>query len=1311
MVESKHLTEFAMNLFEITIQRATQGRWPVVVEQTAAGTFLPVRTEGALSLDLSEFKNQLGSQVSPLDYGTMLGQAIFRNGIRDAFVQALAKSDGQMHVLLFVEAEDLRGLRWERLCAPLDGRWDFLSLDQRVPFCLYLPCVTDRRFPPIGRLDLRALILAASPAGLERYKLAEFDAAAAAASVCAALGEIPSAVLRAGDGSVGPPTLDALCERITAQTFTLLHVVCHGRFQPGAGETILYLAGADGQVDPVTGTRLLDRLSKLRGARGLPQLAFLSTCESAVQEAGGALAGLAQRLVRELGMPAVVAMTEPVTVTTAGALAEAFYRRLREHGQVDRALSEACAGMAERHDIHVPVLYSRLGGRPLFSNASDRELTLAEIRHGLTRARDLMGQRAPVWLQERATQPRSVFDEQADRMQRTLHAEYADLLAEGQRDRDGALDGVSNLCDEVIERTFHELALGKEPPAYDGRCPFRGLYPFRPEDQEFFFGREGLVQRLQERLAEGAFLAVLGPSGGGKSSLVLAGLVPALHRLEKGLQVAYMTPGSNPVEFLEAVLQVNSRASLLVVDQFEELFTLCSDHGERCAFLERLLKLGEQMRVVLTMRADFWGECAPYRELKELMQARQELIAPMDAAELRRAMEMQAAKVGLRFEADLAATILEDVSGEPGNMPLLQHALRELWKRRHGRWLRAEEYRAVGGVKRAIAETAEAVYRDLSSPDQERVRDIFVRLTLLDETGKTEERRDTRQRVRLDELTPAGSDPAQSKALVKRLADARLLVTNVNTATGCEEVEVGHEALIRHWPRLRGWLDEDRINFCLRQGVREAALTWDNNGRDDNYLLHRGKPLERAEALIGQLRFPLNRRERAYLHACAALREREKADRVLGSRRRLEECGWGVIFARDADPSIREALGELLAHRRKQATKIRERYYREFVGQDGYHPGESKRAFLNRHGVGYGAPEPDKMPYYLLIVGDPETIPYLFQYQLDVQYAVGQIHFDTPDEYARYARSVVMAEAGGIGAPPRGVFFAPEHEGDSATNNMNSFVVAMVKALAQEAMNWTFQTVRGESATKTALSKVLGGGETPALIFTACHGMCYKMGDERQLTQQGSLLCEDWPGFGKIKPEHIFTAQDLSESANLLGTICFLWASYSAGTPRWAAHFRYPEERTQIASRASVASLPQRLLSNRNGGALAVIGLIECGWFFPLEEESSRQIKNEKTLSSPVSLFVNTIRRLIEGYPVGWAVEYFSQRAGELALELTDALEENRSGKAVDDEALDRLRIATADARTYVIVGDPAVRLTANTALSESGHVQEVSTE
>ena len=249
--------------------------------------------------------------------------------------------------------------------------------------------------------------------------------------------------------------------------------------------------------------------------------------------------------------------------------------------------------------------------------------------------------------------------------------------------------------------------------------------------------------------------------------------------------MVYLTPGSDPPAQLDAALAAApAGAWVLVVDQFEELFTLCRDEDQRRAFLDRFLALVGERRVVLTMRADFWGECAPYRALTELMQARQELVPPMTPTELRGGMERQAGTVGRRLEADLAATILDEVTGEPGAMPLLQHALLELWKRRHGRWLRAAEYRAIGGVQGAIAETAEAVYRGLPAEEQGQVRDILVRLTRLDEEATGAEARDTRRRVALEDLVPTGGDPAATKALVARLASARLVVVSGEDVEG-----------------------------------------------------------------------------------------------------------------------------------------------------------------------------------------------------------------------------------------------------------------------------------------------------------------------------------------------------------------------------------------------------------------------------------------------------------------------------------------------------------------------------------------------
>jgi energy-coupling factor transporter ATP-binding protein EcfA2 len=861
-----------VSTFEITVQRRADDGWHVVVEQGSPGTSLPVRVEGVLRLEPDELR----SRATPKEYGTLLGQALFRDDVRDAFVRAIPTKDERLHVLLFVEAPDLRTLRWERLCAPIDGAWDFLALHQRVPFSLHLPSPIAADFGPIGSRDLRALVVAACPEGLEGDGLKPFDVAAAVSSVRGALGEIPCDVLASVDGAIGPPALDALCTSITAGAYTLLHLVGHGRFKRSDGETFLYLADDANRVDRVAASELIERLRRLRGEHGLPRFAFLATCESADPGAEGALGGLAQRLVRELGMPAVVAMTDAVSVQTAQALAAEFYRRLRAHGLVDRALVEAYAGVAGRYDVTVPALYSRLGARPLFSDALDRELTNAEIGDGLARLGALLAERAPVLEGE--------LGAHAATLRETLATAPAALCEPAREERKKALAGVNQLCEEALELSFNALALGHEPPAYDARCPFRGLYPFRAEEREFFFGREALVETLRRKLAEHNFLPVLGPSGSGKSSLVLGGLIPALQGRDPDLRLADLTPGSDPVARLEASLsKVLDHCFLVVVDQFEELFTLCRDEAQRRAFLDRLLTLARERRVVLTMRADFWGECAPYPALRELMQARQELIAPMDAAELRRVMDLQAEKVGLRFEADLGNTIMEDVRDEPGAMPLLQHALLELWKRRHGRWLRTEEYRALGGVQEAIAHTADDVYEALSGDERERVRQIFVRLTRLDEDPVPgQERRDTRRRVGLEELVPARSDRAATRALVKRLADARLVVTRR------DEVEVAHEALIRYWPRLRAWLDEDRASLRLREGIGQAALEWRAKGEDESFLVHRGSRLEEAEALASQPRSALNAVEQAYVDACVTLREQEKAEEVEHRRHELE---------------------------------------------------------------------------------------------------------------------------------------------------------------------------------------------------------------------------------------------------------------------------------------------------------------------------------------------------------------------------------------------------------------------------------------
>ncbi|MEW5827965.1 MAG: CHAT domain-containing protein, partial [Chloroflexota bacterium] len=600
----------------------------------------------------------------------------------------------------------------------------------------------------------------------------------------------------------------------------------------------------------------------------LPQFTFLSTCESADPQAETGLGGLAQRLVRDLGMPAVLAMTDKVSIPTAEALASAFYARLREHGEIDRALGEALGTLQGRYDLTVPALFSRLGGRPLFSDALDRPLTAEEVRFGLDRLSALVTQRAPVLTADSATL--------ADRLRAALGADLSALSADSRREFDLTLNALNQLCLETLDISFNALALGQDPPAYDDRCPFLGLMAFAPKDKDFFFGREALVKKLEEKLKQHNFLAVLGPSGSGKSSLAFAGLVPAL-----GLPWVSLTPGDDPPA---ALAVVTDEHQLVIVDQFEELFTLASGDSARQAFISRILDLARTRKVVLTLRADFWGEVARYAALKDEMQAHQELVPPMTPDELRQAIERQAEKVGLRFEADLGEDILDDVQDEPGAMPLLQHALLLLWARRHGRWLRQDEYRAIGGIQQAIARTADELYENLPGSEQERVRDIFMRLTRLDEESG-DEARDTRRRVALEELVPAGRSPEASVALVNRLADARLVVTG-QAPGGGQTVEVAHEAIIRHWPRLRAWLDENRQDLLLHARLADAECQWRILDRDPGALL-RGTRLERAQALAQSRPEWITQAEREYLDLSLenARREAAQAQRLRFARR------------------------------------------------------------------------------------------------------------------------------------------------------------------------------------------------------------------------------------------------------------------------------------------------------------------------------------------------------------------------------------------------------------------------------------------
>lgn len=406
-------------------------------------------------------------------------------------------------------------------------------------------------------------------------------------------------------------------------------------------------------------------------------------------------------------------------------------------------------------------------------------------------------------------------------------------------------------------------------------------------------------------------------------------------------------------------------------------------------------------------------------------------------------------------------------------------------------------------------------------------------------------------------------------------------------------------------------------------------------------------------------------------------------------RKDLSSTGWGVVFAfadQAKTPAIKEALKPLLDHRKAQAAKVKAHFYKEYDGPAAYRPNETKNDFLTRHGAGPGPADPEKVPYYLLLVGDPEAIPYRVQFQLDVQYAVGRIYFDTVDEYAAYAQRVVQAETQGQFLPRRATFFNVSNPGDKATQlSAEKLIAPLAASMQDDKPDWQVDVLSPADSTKARLGSILSGGaETPSLLFTASHGMGFPNGDPRQLPHSGALLCQDWPGpqkhRGPIPESFYFSADDVSDSANLLGMMAFFFACYGAGTPKLDEFAHKTGQRAQIAPYAFLARLPRKLLTQ---GALAVVGHVERAWGTSFIWGAKEQI----------AVFESSFKRLTEGHPIGSAFEYFNERYAELSSDLSSQLEEIQFGGEVDPAKLASMWTANNDARSYVVIGDPATRM------------------
>jgi CHAT domain/Cytosol aminopeptidase family, N-terminal domain len=412
---------------------------------------------------------------------------------------------------------------------------------------------------------------------------------------------------------------------------------------------------------------------------------------------------------------------------------------------------------------------------------------------------------------------------------------------------------------------------------------------------------------------------------------------------------------------------------------------------------------------------------------------------------------------------------------------------------------------------------------------------------------------------------------------------------------------------------------------------------------------------------------------------------------------KLEDAGWGIVFHEDTPQDIRGALDSLIAARSNQAKP-------RFKALN-YKKGEQTRDWYQRNGISAGNVDPEIVPYYLLLVGPPNLIPFEFQYLLGIEYAVGRLAFDTAAEYASYARSILAYEAGSsVPNAKEIVYWGTRHLGDPATNLSASLLVdplangmagaagALKRPIGAE-VGYGQKLFLGDAATKEALLTRLHAGRPPALLFTASHGMSVQSGRPNQGTDQGALLCQDWPGFGSVRPQHFLAAADVADDANVNGLVALVFACFGAGTPdadQFLMNLSQAGKAPPLAPQPFIAALPRRLLAHPNGSALAVIGHIDRAWGF--------SIQAPKTATPQIGPFRNSLGFILSGNPVGHALaQQFGARFAELSAMLLSAVSPTApTAMRPSDRDLVTYWLERNDAQNYVLLGDPAARIREN---------------
>jgi hypothetical protein len=895
-----------------------------------------------------------------------------------------------------------------------------------------------------------------------------------------------------------------------------------------------------------------------------------------------------------------------------------------------------------------------------------------------------------------------------------------------------------------------------------GPNPYIGPNPFTTDNRQFFFGRDEETAVLRGLVLVRRATLLFAQSGAGKSSLLNAGLIPALTGQREddpepimrvmmlAASVGAAIPNDMPPDevanafVLNVLLSFRPRDdhrslarrslteglsdlvkpgdqtrtltldSLLIIDQFEELFTRHLDrYRDRENFFKQVsvaLQDHPNLRVLFSMREDYIAELTPYVGLlpdQLRCRFRLERLKPGAALD---AVRLPAQKAGREFlegaAEELVDRLCRDPSTQQGTPPTpstrlsndddaglyvepvhLQVVCRQLWSRLppDRREIRMEDVRRLGDVHKALANFYTDALKEAAAAignRELRVRYWFERQLI------TPAR--TRGLVYQDKsaVTTGGLPNAAVDVLDKQHHVIRPIRRGND-----DWYELSHDRLIG--PILKAnetwWLQQPRL-------VR-VARAWDLGGRANLPPIDR----ELEGNIIASDDTELEPFVRDFVVvARAGVTDEAQKDRLL--KRNLSELGWGVIFAQDADPALRASLTELLAWREGQA---KERF-RVFAGNDGYKSGENASAFLERQETGALATSTETMPYYLTIVGSPTAIPFEFQYYLSLNHAIGRIAFDTLPEYANYGRSVVAAESGLFPLPRRAVLFAPRNPDDTNISYVyEQLVTPLLQELQASDLGWDIELFSEGMARKQDLHRLLEGDSAWSLLFIAAHGLGFGMGHVRQRDDNGAVLCNDWPGplqWREAIPQEFYFAGSDADSLShpqILGSIAFLFGEYTAGTPRLdnfasrkgdlygtGAH----QEPKQLAPEPFIARLPQHLLGHPGGGALAVVGHVDVNWTTSFTGRTGRG-------ESKIGAYIFLLCRLMAGYPVGAAMEEFRNRFVRELTRWTEIQMQRNMGKFQDQADVNEYvyrETAMVDLRNYIILGDPAVRLIAS---------------